>query len=165
MKTANRISYTFGINISKIRSRLKIISTLAITLQIGPVLADCTFTGVSGINFGQYSALDIAANNTGVGSISISCHGLGPQRVIGLSTGQSNNFDARIMTSGANQINYNLYTNSARTLIWGDGNGASKSISVSDSVLTTLNIFGQIPANQDASVGQYSDSIIVTIDF
>ena len=135
------------------------------TFIVCKVLADCSFTGVSGVNFGSYSPLDIAANTNGVGTLSISCHGAGPTRVVSLSTGQSNNFTHRIMSSGTNIIYYNLYSNPVRTQVWGDGTGSSGSVSISSSQLTILNIFGMIPANQNANPDVYTDNIIVTVDF
>ena len=143
----------------------KLVPFVLVTVSASSALADCSFTGVSGINFGSYSPLDIAANTNGVGTLSISCHGDGPTRVVSLSTGQSNNFSPRFMVSGMSIIYYNLYSNPARTQIWGDGTGSSGSVSISSSQLTILNIFGMIPANQDASAGIYTDNIIVTVEF
>jgi spore coat protein U-like protein len=69
------------------------------------------------------------------------------------------------MRSGANQLNYNLYTDSAWTIVWGDGSGISSIQSVAGNSTTTLNVYGQIPAGQDAAVGNYTDTIIATVTF
>jgi spore coat protein U-like protein len=69
------------------------------------------------------------------------------------------------MKSGANLLNYNLYTSAARNVVWGDGTGGSNTMSATANGSTTLNIFGQIPASQDAAVGTYTDSITATVNF
>jgi spore coat protein U-like protein len=96
--------------------------------------------------------------------MSIKCSG-GANSVISLSAGQSNNYASRVMRSGVNSLNYNLYTSAARDLVWGDGSGGSTVISTGKNAGITLNIFGQIPAGQDAATGVYIDNISVTINF
>jgi spore coat protein U-like protein len=104
------------------------------------------------------------ANNNGVGSLSIKCTG-GANSVITLSTGQSNSFTKRVMRSGVNALNYNLYTSTAHAQVWGDGSGGSSVVATVNNGTITLNVFGQIPAGQDVAVGIYTDNITVTVNF
>jgi spore coat protein U-like protein len=130
------------------------------------VAARCSFTTINGVGFGAYDVFSATNNNNGIGSITINCNGSGSSFVVKLSTGQSNTYASRVMRSGANQLNYNLYTSAARVVVWGDGTGGSstKTISNKDDD-ETLTLFGQIPAAQDARVGIYNDSIIATVNF
>lgn len=126
----------------------------------------CTFTGVTNVSFGAYNVYAALPNNNGVGSLTINCNNQGSAtKNVTLSTGQSNSYASRIMSSGVNHLNYNLYTNSARTTVWGDGTGGSNIMTVSRNGSTTLSIYGTIPAGQDASVGSYTDSITITVTF
>jgi spore coat protein U-like protein len=87
---------------------------------------------------------------------------------ISLSDGSSTTFSPRTMTKGSEVLNYNLYTNAARTTIWGNGTGGT-------SVYTRRNppnnsnvnvtIYGRIPAQQDVSAGNYSDTVSAVINF
>ena len=70
--------------------------------------------------------------------------------------------EPRKMTSGANILNYNLYTNAARTTVRGDGSGGT-STQATNGTNVTRTVYGRIPALQNAFVGSYSDAIIVTI--
>lgn len=132
-----------------------------------PALAapSCTFNTVAPSSFGVYDVFALVANNNGVGSLTIHCQGGGPQAVVALSTGQSNTYAPRRMKSGANTMSYNLYTSAGRTVVWGDGSGASQTLAISANSTTTLSIFGQIPAGQDAAVGAYSDSVTAVVNF
>ena len=142
-----------------------IISVL-FAIILHPLLArsDCNFTSVSGTNFGTYNVFSSNSNTSGVGGLTINCKGGTPSLVIGLSTGQSNTFSSRVLKSGGNTLNYNLYTNAARTAIWGDGTGGSHVLTFQN-ITTTLSIYGKIPAEQNVMVGSYSDKIIAIVNF
>jgi spore coat protein U-like protein len=131
-------------------------------------LADssCTFQTVTAVSFGAYNVFATGPNNNGVGSLTIRCvRGGGPAFAVTLSTGQSNNYASRVMKSGVNQLNYNLYTSAARTTVWGDGSGGSSAFAINADATTALSVFGRIPAGQDAAVGTYTDSITATVTF
>lgn len=126
----------------------------------------CAFNSLIPVSFGVYDVLSASPNINGVGSITIRCQGGGPSTfVVSLSTGQSNSYASRVMTSGGNSLNYNLYTSSGRTIVWGNGTGGSNTRTVSRNTTTTLSIFGKIPAEQDVAVGGYLDSITATVQF
>ena len=85
-----------------------------------------------------------------------------------LNKGGSSTFNPRRMTKGSEPVNYNLYLDASKSTIWGDGTGNTSFYSnprtpVNQNV--TVTIFGSIPARQNASVGSYTDSISVTINF
>lgn len=125
----------------------------------------CSFATASSVDFGTYSVFEVTPNNFGVGTIAISCQGGGGPFKVSLSTGQSHSFSARDMQSGASHLSYNLYTTAARSVVWGDGSGGSSALPAGRNTTTRLDIFGQIPALQDAAVGTYTDSIVATVDF
>jgi len=153
------------LSLFKMQTR-KITILIAILIGTGLAQADCS-VGATSVSFGAYDVFSGAPNNNGIGTITLSCHGVGPSRIVTLSSGNSSDYTSRYMNNQilSGHIIYNLYTNSARTLIWGDGSGSSSTVHVSDSVFTTLSIYGEIPANQDVSVGYYTDSITVAIHF
>jgi spore coat protein U-like protein len=126
----------------------------------------CAFNSVTGVSFGAYDVFATTPNNNGVGSLTIRCQGGGaPTFVVTLSTGQSHSYVSRVMKSGGNQLNYNLYTSAARTVVWGDGKGSLGAMTVARNSTSTLSVFGQIPAAQDVAVGIYTDSIVATVNF
>jgi spore coat protein U-like protein len=135
-------------------------------LAVTPVYAapSCSFRSVSSVSFGAYDVFSTLANNNGVGSLSIKCTG-GANSVITMSTGQSNNYASRVMSSGGDLLNYNLYTSTAHAQVWGDGSGGSSVATTVNNGTITLNVFGQIPAGQDVAVGIYTDNITVTVNF
>jgi spore coat protein U-like protein len=126
---------------------------------------NCSFSEVSPVSFGVYDVFSESSNNNGIGSITIKCHDKGSSYKVQLSTGQSNTYSTRVMISGTNRMNYNLYTSASRTLVWGDGTEGSSEMGLNKNSKSILNIFGKIPANQDLAVGIYFDNIVVTVEF
>lgn len=139
---------------------------VALVPQASLAATSCRFTSVSPVGFGVYDVFATSPNNNGVGSITIDCKDGGNDNFdVTLSTGQSHSYTTRVMQSGGNRLNYNLYTSADRSAVWGDGHGASQLMTVRKNKTTTLSIFGQIPAGQDAAVGTYTDLIVVTVTF
>jgi spore coat protein U-like protein len=148
------------------RRKLFAVTAALCVLLSQPALAEnsCEINSVSAVDFGNYNVFS-PSNDNGVGSITIRCQGGGSSALVTLSSGQSNSYVSRIMRSGGNALNYNLYTSAARIVVWGDGSGGSSAMSVSKNSTTTLSVFGQIPAGQDVAIGVYSDSITTIINF
>ncbi len=122
----------------------------------------------TGANFGAYDTLSAIVLDT-TGSIFLSCDEAPPPSVV-TAIGRSGNsgvFNPRQMklTTGSDLMSYNLYTNNARTIIWGDGTGGTNLITtkVRKNRPVTLTVYGRVPAGQDVSVGTYSDTLVVTI--
>jgi len=126
--------------------------------------ASCAIQSVTGVSFGAYIPTVATADDSS-GNIKVSCTILGIFTT-SLSTGSSNTYNPRTLKSGSNTLNYNLYTNSNRTTIWGNGSQGTSTLT-SILVLSSINlpVYGRIPALQDVSVGSYTDNIIITVNF
>jgi len=132
-----------------------------IALAAAPAYAaNCTLQ-VQGVAFGSYDTLS-TQNTDSAGSVSVSCDS--PDTfTIALSSGHGTML-SRQMQSGAYSLNYNLYTDSLRSIIWGDGTGSTTLVSTTASSATYA-VYGRIPAAQNLPAGSYNDSITVTLTF
>ena len=109
------------------------------------------------------------------GTVSVTCSallaGLNVSYVISLNQGNGGSFSPRAMTNGSHQLNYNLYTDTLHTLIWGDESGGTNTVSDSYSlsiISMTKNYtaYALLPALQRTTVpGSYSDTITATVTF
>jgi spore coat protein U-like protein len=85
----------------------------------------------------------------------------------GNTTGSS--YSPRLLSSGANTLQYNLYTSNAYSTVWGDGSGSTQYLTGTGNGTANpvpLTVYGLLPdnaANQVAAAGAYSDSILVVI--
>lgn len=125
--------------------------------------AQCSVSS-SGVAFGAYDVLAPAPVDV-TGTVTFSCLlALFPR--ITLSTGSSGTFVARTMKKGPESLTYNLYTDAARTVIWGDGTSGTGQYAPLLLLLGgTLTVYARLPASQNVSAGAYSDTVIVTLFF
>ena len=122
----------------------------------------CTISA-DGVNFGSYDA-SLNQDSDSAGNISVNCDS-GAAYTLALSAG-GGSYTTRVMNNGAFALNYNLYTDAARTFVWGDGSGATATVGGSGTgTATNIAVYGRIPARQHPHVGSYSDNIVVTVSF
>ncbi|MDE2023343.1 MAG: spore coat protein U domain-containing protein [Gammaproteobacteria bacterium] len=127
--------------------------------------ASCTITA-NQLKFGNYNPLNATPLNR-TGRIIVRCSGAGTVTAA-LSTGQSGSYNPRYMLSGTtgDQLDYNLYTDAARNIIWGDGTGGTLTSSQPfNNNRVRLNVYARVPARQDIAPGNYIDNITATISF
>lgn len=142
-------------------------------------LADCIGIGCScsveavPMNFGTYNPISAQSVDT-TGTVSVTCSalvaGLNVSYDILLNQGNGGSFNPRSLSNGGDNLNYQLYTNSTRTTIWGDGTSGTQV--VSDGYLLNLfseerdyTVYGRIPGSQNVSTGSYNDTITVTVEY
>ena len=137
----------------------------AVIAQPSHAAVNCSIAATP-VGFGSYDVFAASPNDNGIGTLTIVCAGGGPGNYpVTLSTGQSGSYTSRVMKSGTNPLNYNLYTTAARTTVWGDGTSGSSFMPAAKNFTTNLPVYGRIPAGQDANVGAYTDSITATVTF
>jgi spore coat protein U-like protein len=129
----------------------------------------CTFDTISGLAFGDYNVFSSTPLETS-GSIRYSCDtDTGSETiVIQIDRGSSSAFMPRTLRSGGATLEYNLYVDPARLSVWGDNaSGTSQygPIAPPDNELVTVPVYGRIEALQNARVGSYTDTVVVTIVF
>jgi spore coat protein U-like protein len=141
-------------------------TTFAVTAT---VQATCSATATA-LPFGAYTPGAGALSNNS--TISVKCTKNTPYTVAlnaGTTTGGA--FTQRLMASGANTLQYNLYTSAAFTTVFGDGTGSTQTSAGTGAGIATANtltVFGQLPdsaTNQAAIPGSYSDTITVTVSY
>jgi spore coat protein U-like protein len=131
------------------------------------VAANCV-VGAGDLSFGTY---DGSAAKTGSSNVTVRCSNGTPYSVK-LSTG-GGSYDTRLLTDGTHSLEYNLFTSSAYTTVWGDGTSSTAFQSgtgtgLSSSQAITHVVHGQLPnsgTNQDAPPGDYSDAVTVTVEY
>jgi spore coat protein U-like protein len=126
--------------------------------------ASCTISAGS-LDFGSFEDLSqpIAAATT----LGTNCTTATPFSIsMGLDPGES--ADARKMKKGtgesASELTYQLYSDSARTAIWGDGsNDVVTGVGTGSS--QSLTVYGLIPSQRVPPPGTYTDTVVVTITY
>jgi spore coat protein U-like protein len=152
-----------------LKTTIKVFAVLLYLFLCNQVYAVCNVTATS-VNFGAYDVF-VTAPDDSTGTITILCdRNTNPVRTSISASPNSGGFNPRQMRriSGAGlRLNYNLFTNAARTTIWGDGTSGTSTVSSNArrNRPVTLTIYGRIPAGQDVVIGLYNETLVVTIAY
>lgn len=128
------------------------------------VINDCTIAA-SDLNFPSSGTLNKTVDASA--SLNVRCTRDAAWR-IGLSAGNSADLLNRRMDriGGSGSVRYQLYTNSSRSTIWGNGYGGTSLVGGTGTGLSQqLAIYGRVPAQKTPMPGAYRDTIIATITF
>ena len=156
------------------RSKTRLTRLLLITLSPIATIASLSFSAfavcsltTTSISFGNYDVFSTAALDTN-GSIVFRC-GSGDHNIsVSFNQGGASSFNPRWMLKGSEVLNYNLYLDAARTVVWGDGTAGTQTYIIRNppnNQDVTVPVYGRVPSGQSVSKGAYSDTITVTINF
>ncbi len=164
-----------------------LLTALSATPQAALASSTCTgnqtvTVSATGVAFGSYDVFT-TTSTSGIGTITVSanCQHNGGQTFIltysvALSSGSAGSFTPRLMSTGTAHLQYNLYTDTTLTTIWGDGSSGTGTVSGSITGICngggnqcngqqTSTVYANIPAMQNVPSGSYSDTISVTVNF
>ena len=129
------------------------------------VPAICTIA-TTNMNFGSYNSTQ-ASSTLAQATITATCTG-NTYAIVFLNSGANSggNSQRKLQGSGTQVLNYNIFTEDDYNTVWGDGTGGT-GLRAFDSTGTpqTLTAYGAIPPNQIVPVGNYSDTVTVTITY
>ena len=139
--------------------------TQSAQLQVSAhVVRNCQIM-VSALDFGNYDA--IVANTTqpldADTPVGVVCS-KGTVAKIGIDAGANAQGSTRRMAGGGDYLTYELYTDAARSNVWGTG-AQARAVAPSFHTLNIVTLYGRIPANQDVASADYADTATVTISF
>ena len=136
------------------------------------IASECIIAAPGTFAFGAYSPIN--ANNTaaldGSGTVSVTCTSGSTAPMITLGEGlypasAAPTAPLRPMASAANRLAYFLYSDTGRTVAWGDTSGTGKLVSAVNGTPSVETIYGRVTAGQNLPVGAYSDTVVVTVTF
>jgi len=141
----------------------------------------CTPTSNT-IAFGAYNPLNASPDTTSTGSFVIACTDAGGNKNKTTTINYTVTLSGQALRqlappAGSDRLNYNLYTDTTRNNVWGNGTGGTFAITGSISVpgqstasTAPINYYGKITAAQDVSAASpapapttYSQSLTITV--
>ena len=132
------------------------------------VQASCSVTAAT-LAFPAYTPL--GGQQVGSTNVAVKCTNGTPFTVL-LDKGANGTIGQRLMASGANTLQYNLYTTNGYNNIFGDGTAGSKTVpgtGVGLSTAVLVPVYGQLPDNATNQLAipanNYLDTINVTVNY
>jgi spore coat protein U-like protein len=115
------------------------------------------------INFGSQGLLQ--ANVDASGQLTVTCTP-GTAYNIGLDGGNAGaGPSGRLMSVAGRSISYNLYRDTARSLVWGTTIGTNTAGGTGTGAAQLFSVFGRVPPQTTPAAGVYKDLITVTVTY
>ena len=147
--------------------KILIACTLFLIISRAGWAATCNVTTIP-FNFGNYDTLASFPLDA-TGNINITCDSNAPFIVRldpGINSGGSFSPRRMQLPEGTWTLGYNLYRNTTRTEIWGDGiNNTFSTTGTGSGSATVLTVYGRIPPRQRVPVGNYVDTVTVVVEW
>jgi spore coat protein U-like protein len=125
---------------------------------VGP---SCTIS-TTPVAFGPYTGTQIDS----AGSVTAYCvNGTNWTIALGAGTGPGATPYNRSMTAGPYHLGYALFSDAARTKVWGNSAGTDTVSGVGDGTPQIISVYGRVPAGTLPGVGDYADTVIASITF
>src|SRR6478672_3237808 len=138
-------------------------ATSTFTVQVS-ITATCLINSASTLNFGTQGVL--AANVDQTSTIQVTCTNTTPYNIgLNAGTGTGATVAVRKMTSGANTVNYTLYSNSGRTTVWGNTVGTDTVAATGNGSAQSYTVYGRVPSQAAPAPGTYTDTITITVTY
>ena len=153
---------------------MKWLATLLLAIGLcaaGGARAQTCTASATALAFGNYQPL-AATTASSTASITVTCQAvvsLLVAYVVQINVGSGPSFANRTLFSGSNALKYQVYRDSLNTQVWGDGtagtfvNVGGYLLSVLVPVTTVYIAYGLIPASQNVGIGNYADTLTVTV--
>jgi spore coat protein U-like protein len=132
-------------------------ANIGVTATVGGA---CTFTA-STLTFGSYVT---TANSDANATVTPNClNGTAWTIALGAGAGTGATATTRKLTSGANTLDYKLYSDSSHTLNW--GNTTDTVTGTGSGGTQPQTVYGRIASGLSPAAGNYTDTVIATITF
>lgn len=125
------------------------------------VTTNCTI-GTFDLDFGNYDPTSATATDI-AGSVQVRCT-KGTAATVTMDLGL--NGDRSMAGPGADFLQYDIYSDATRTLSWPDATpGVSVTAALASATVTSLDVYGRIPAQQAIVAGAYDDTVVATVNW
>lgn len=129
------------------------------------VLSACSINA-NNLAFGNYNPTS-ATPTDATSTIDVICT-TGTSYTVALNAGTTSGttVSTRKMASGANRLDYALYSDSARSTNWGNTPGTdTPAATVAGVIPSTFTVYGRVAAQQNVPAGSYTDTVTITVTY
>jgi len=146
-------------------------ATATANLNVNASVSDNCIISTADVAFGAYDPIvtNAVAPLNGTGTVTITCT-TGASAVVTLGQGANDSGGsaadpARRMTDGTDFLSYTLFTDTGRTVEWGDTAGTGVA-DTGDGAASAHTVYGSVaPGQTGAPAGSYADVVVATVTF
>lgn len=158
---ATAVLVTFGLASTSFINAATVTNTMPVKITIQNA-CNISTTAPTTLDFSTQGPL--VANVDQTATISVTCT-TGAAYNVGLDGGGGGNINARRMINGASTVGYQLYSNNARTTVWGVTIGTDTVSGAGNGTAQTLTVYGRVPPQTTPVANVYNDTVNVTVTY
>jgi spore coat protein U-like protein len=151
---------TFTLAIPMFAAATQKTSDITATASVSPI---CTIITDTNLDFGSYDPVltnaSAAKVETTPAVVKVSCTKKTPSVYVDFAT------SAGTMTFSTDTLNFNLYADSGRTLLFGSGNTFAPLNFDAAKDVQSVTIYGKIPGGQDVQAGSFSGTVTARVNY
>lgn len=136
------------------------------TMGVSAIVLNACLVTATDMAFGSYNPTSSTPTDA-TSSIIVTCTP-GTLYNVGLNAGTTagTTVSTRKMLNGSALLNYALYSNSGRSVNWGNSPGSDTVSQTSSSIApAAITVYGRVPAQQSVAAGTYTDTVTVTVSY
>lgn len=137
-------------------------ATATSTLLVTATVSAACIVSTSPVAFGVYNPTAGTVLD-GTGSVAVTCTN-GTSYAVSLDGGGQADVAARAMANVPDLLSYQLYSDAARTTVWGSTGGDLVN-ATGTGLQVNHTVYGRVPASQNVPVGSYTDTVNVTVTY
>jgi spore coat protein U-like protein len=128
------------------------------------IQVQCLINSVSAINFGTVGVINSDHDQTS--TLKVQCtNGTAYDIELNKGTTAGGSIAQRKLISGAETINYNLYTDPLRSAVWGETAPTDTVSGTGNGAEQTYSIYGRVSAQTTPTPNTYTDTVTVTVTY
>lgn len=150
-------------------SAAAVAATSTTTFQVSATVADACSVAATNLAFGSVTPVT-NTNIDATSTVTVTCS-LGTAYNITLDAGANASVAGdvtkrRMKDGGTNHLSYQMYSDTARTVVWGNTVGTNSVAGTGTGLGVAAIVYGRIPSGQqETATGSYTDTINVTVTY
>jgi spore coat protein U-like protein len=138
----------------------RLLAAAALVSSAAQAAPSCKNISVTALAFGSYDIYSASPDDS-AGTINYSCPPpTSPTVTIDAGLAFASGRRRMTRSAGGDWLSYDVFVNAARTVVW-----SSTPVDVPAGNATSVPFFGRVFPQQNVSVGNYSDTLVVTFTF
>jgi len=126
------------------------------------ITGGCAVQNVVGVNFGSVPLLTSNIDTTG--SFDVVCTS-GIPYSISLNGGGGGTVNARRMALSSTFIGYQLYSDPARSQVWGETLNVDRVIGTGSGTAQPQTVYARVPPQTTPAAGTYTDTVTISVNY
>jgi spore coat protein U-like protein len=139
-------------------------TTKTTTFQVSLVISNDCAISATALSFGSSGVLSANINQST--TLSVTCSNTTPYSV-GLDAGSvsGSTVTTRLLGNGAATVQFQLYSDSAHTTVWGNTPGTNTVSGTGTGGAQSLTVYGEVPAQGTPAANTYTSTVTASVTF